>query len=99
MSGSARRQKSPARHRQAPRRRRSISVPVGQQGRVTVSTGRSHPRTPRRPARPTVGVFVAGLAVLRRDGGTGLTVRGAFTAVELSHRRWPWQVFNDLDFN
>lgn len=57
------------------------------------------PQTPHCHARPTVGVFVAGLAVLRRDGGTGLTVRGAFTAVELSHWRWPWQVFNDLDFN
>lgn len=57
------------------------------------------PQTLRCHTRPTIGVFIAGLAVLRRDGGTGLTAQGAFTAVELSHRRWPWQVFNDLDFN
>lgn len=54
------------------------------------------PRTRRCHARPTIGVFVA---VLRRDGGTSLPIQGAFTAVQLSHRRGPRQVFNDLDFD
>lgn len=71
---------------------------------ITVGQGHSKhwpqpPRTHRCHARPTIGVFVAVLAVLQRDGGTSLPIWGAFTAVELSHRWGPWQVFNDLDFN
>lgn len=54
------------------------------------------PQARRWHAGPTIGVFVA---VLRWEGGTGLPIRGALTAVQLSHRRGPWQVFNDLDFN
>lgn len=73
------------------------------QGITAVQSHSKHrlqpPRTRRCHARPTIGVVVAVLAVLRRDGGTSLPIRGAFTAVQLSHRRGPWQVFNDLDFN
>lgn len=58
--------------------------------------GAAAPQTRRCHAGPTIGVFVA---VLRREGGTSLPIRGALTAVQLSHRRGPWQVFNDLDFN
>lgn len=73
---------------QSPARSGQACSVAGQQGRV-----------PPRPARPTVGVLGAGLAVLQGHQGTGLTLQGAFTAVQLSHRWWPWQVFNDLDFN
>lgn len=73
-------------------RSKSCSIPIMASTRQSPWITHCHPR-------PTIGVFVAGLAMLRRDRGTSLTVRGAFTAVELSHWRWPWQVFNDLDFN
>lgn len=67
-------------------------------GRVPAGIGRAPP-DPSCHATPTVGIFVALQAVLRGDGGIGLTVRGGFTTVELSHRWRPRQVFNDLDFN
>jgi len=100
MSGSAHRQQAEPCQVQASS---EVSQHLGADGGAARQGHSEHrpqpPRTPRCHARPTVSVFVAGLTMLRRDGGTGLTVRGAFTAVELSHWRWPWQVFNDLDFN